>query len=362
VTDADRQAVEPGERLGNAGLAAADRGDAERIGLSRARLLDRVKKNGDKVADTPKHEMTAEKLGHIIRDGNRRAGEAADRVSEGAGEVEHVISYALNHMVAPRRSFADLLQLATSLGLDQVEIRNDLDGVPMRDGTPSDHVRAEAAAAGVRILSINALQRFNDWNDARAGEATALARYAQGCGAEALVLCPVNDANYRLAEPERLDRLCTALRGLAPILEDAGITGLVEPLGFAMSSLRFKADAIEAIEETGLGERFRIVHDTFHHYLSGEPRVFPEWTGLVHISGVDDPDLPLDRMRDEHRVLVDVDDRCGTLLQILALMEGYSGPYSFEPFAASVHAMDDIAGALEASMHWIDREIARVPA
>ena len=67
-------------------------------------------------------------------------------------------------------------------------------------------------------------------------------------------------------------------------------------------------------------------------------------------------------MRDEHRVLVDVNDRCGTLLQILALMEGYSGPYSFEPFAASVHAMDDIAGALEASMHWIDREIARVPA
>jgi hypothetical protein len=27
-----------------------------------------------------------------------------------------------------------------------------------------------------------------------------------------------------------------------------------------------------------------------------------------------------------------------------------------------VHGHDDIAGALEASMHWIDREIARVPA
>jgi 2-keto-myo-inositol isomerase len=265
-------------------------------------------------------------------------------------------------MVAPRRSLADLLRLANSLGLDQVEIRNDLDGVPMRAGTPPERVRAAAETAGVRILSINALQRFNDWNDARAGEATALARYAQGCGAEGLVLCPVNDANYRLTEPERLDRLHAALRALAPILEDAGITGLVEPLGFATSSLRFKADAIEAIEQTGLGERFRIVHDTFHHYLSGEPRLFPEWTGLVHISGVDDTDLPLERMRDEHRVLVDVNDRCGTLLQILALMEGHSGPYSFEPFAASVHALDDIAGALEASMHWIDREIARVPA
>jgi 2-keto-myo-inositol isomerase len=265
-------------------------------------------------------------------------------------------------MVAPRTTFAEFVELTTVLGLEQVELRNDLPGVPIGDGTPPERIREQAKAAGVRILSINALQRFNDWNDARAAEATALARYAQGCGAEALVLCPVNDANWRLSEPERRDRLHAALRALAPILEDAGITGLVEPLGFSTSSLRFKADAIEAIEETGLSERFRLVHDTFHHHLSGEPRIFPEWTGLVHISGVDDPDLPLDRMRDEHRVLVDVNDRCGTLLQILALMEGYSGPYSFEPFAASVHGLQDIAGALEASMHWIDREIARVPA
>ena len=192
-----------------------------------------MKKNGDKVADVRKHEMTAAKLAHIIPKAAVGSAKPPSGHQGGAGEVEHVISYALNHMVAPRRSFAELLELATSLGLDQVEIRNDLDGVPMRDGTPPDRVRAEAEAAGVRILSINALQRFNDWNDARAGEATALARYARGCGAEALVLCPVNDANYRLAEPERLTRLRAALRALAPILEDAGIMGLVEPLGFA---------------------------------------------------------------------------------------------------------------------------------
>jgi 2-keto-myo-inositol isomerase len=330
--------------------------------LGRARLLDRANKNGDKVADVHKARDDGREARAYHPEGSRRIGEAADRASGGAGEVEHVISYAINHMVAPRRSFADLLRLATSLGLDQVEIRNDLDGVPTRDGTPPERVRAEAEAAGVRILSINALQRFNDWNDARAGEATALARYARGCGAEALVLCPVKDATYRLAESERAERLRAALRALAPILEDAGIVGLVEPLGFATSSLRFKADALEAIEELELGERFRLVHDTFHHYLSGEARLYPEWTGLVHISGVDEPDLPLERMRDAHRVLVDVNDRCGTLLQILALMEGCDGPYSFEPFAASVHGLDDIAGAVEASMHWIDREIARVPA
>jgi 2-keto-myo-inositol isomerase len=276
--------------------------------------------------------------------------------------VNRVISYALNHMVAPRKSVAELMELASTLGLDQVEVRNDLDGVPIRDGTPPARIRAEAEAAGVRILSINALQRFNDWNDARASEAQALARYAQGCGAQALVLCPVNDVNYRVAKSERLGKLRDALRALAPILEGAGITGLVEPLGFEESSLRFKADAIETIEELGLKERFRIVHDTFHHYLSGETRMFPEWTGLVHISGVDDPDLPLDQMRDAHRGLIEGDDTLGNVGQIIALMKGYDGAYSFEPFAASVHATDDVAGSLEKSIRWIDREIARVPA
>jgi len=276
--------------------------------------------------------------------------------------VSHILSYAINHMVAPRKTFAELVGLATSLGLDQVEIRSDLPGVPISDGTPPGRIRAEAEAGGVRILSINALQRFNDWNDARAGEAEALARYARDCGASALVLCPVNDVDYRLSERERQVGLRTALRALAPILEDAGVTGLVEPLGFMESSLRLKGDAVGAIEDLEVGDRFRIVHDTFHHYLAGEVRLFPEWTGLVHISGVEDASLPLERLRDEHRVLVGADDLCGSLLQILALMEGYDGPYSFEPFAASVHALGDIAGALQSSMHWIDREIAKVPA
>ena len=276
--------------------------------------------------------------------------------------MSHVLSYALNHVVAPRKSLAELVELATALGLDQVEIRNDLPGVAISDGTPPKRIREQAEAAEVRILSINALQRFNDWNEERAREAARLAGYARDCSAAALVLCPVNDASWRRSDQERLDGLRQALRALAPILAEADIVGLIEPLGFAESSLRLKGEAVEAIEELELGERFRLVHDTFHHYLAGEARLFPEWTGLVHISGVEDASLPLERTRDEHRVLVGANDLSGALLQILALMEGYSGVYSFEPFARSVHGLGDIAGALELSMHWIDREIARVPA
>ena len=53
------------------------------------------------------------------------------------------------------------------------------------DGTPAENVKAAAEDAGVEILSINALQRFNEWNENREQEAVALARYAADCGAKA---------------------------------------------------------------------------------------------------------------------------------------------------------------------------------
>jgi 2-keto-myo-inositol isomerase len=274
--------------------------------------------------------------------------------------LSHLLRYAINHMVAPKKSFAELVALANALELDAVEIRNDLPGTAILDGTDAAQIREQAEAGGVRVLSINALQRFNEWNDAREVEARGLARYAQGCGAAMLVLCPVNDVSYRLAESQRLKGLRDALRALAPILADAGILGLIEPLGFQESSLRLKSEAVEAIEDQGLGEQFRIVHDTFHHYLSGEPHLLTDWTALVHLSGVDDQNLPLGTLRDAHRGLVGADDRLGNIAQIIALLAGgYDGPFAFEPFTVKLSAGEDIAGALESSIHWLDAELAK---
>jgi 2-keto-myo-inositol isomerase len=59
-------------------------------------------------------------------------------------------------------------------------------------------------------------------------------------------------------------------------------------------------------------------------------------------------------MRDSHRVLVDPTDRLDNLGQIRALRAGgYQGPFSFEPFAASVHALNDPDVAVRASMEHI---------
>ncbi len=257
--------------------------------------------------------------------------------------------FALNHMAAPRRDLAGFVALACELGIDAVEIRNDLDDTAIADGTPPGVVRATAEVAGLTILSINALQRFNDWTPARAAEAAVLADYAAACGARGIVLVPVCDGT-----PKNQEKLERALSALKPILLQRNLTGLVEPLGFAFSSLRSKADAAAAIAAVGGEGVFRLVHDTFHHYLAGESQLFPELTGLVHISGVADDAVSVADMRDGHRELVAADDRLDNVGQIAALVAGgYAGALSFEPFAPGVHDLADPAAALRESMAFI---------
>ena len=64
--------------------------------------------------------------------------------------------------------------------------------------------------------------------------------------------------------------------------------------------------------------------------------------GLVHISGVVDPKVSADEMRDPHRVLVDGQDRLGNVRQIAALQSaGYDGPISYECFSPDVQTLAD---------------------
>ncbi|MBB6484465.1 TIM barrel protein [Rhizobium lusitanum] len=267
------------------------------------------------------------------------------------------IRFALNHMCAPSMTLESFFAAAKELGIDNVEIRNDLAGNAILDGTPARAVRELAVRQGLTITSINALQRFNEWNDERAGEAAELIDYARDCGAKALVLVPVNDGSGR--EPDvRRANLRKALSALKPMLEAAGIVGLVEPLGFEICSLRLKSEAADAIEELGATSTFRLVHDTFHHHLAGEAATFPQLTGLVHISGVSDPDVSVADMRDPHRVLVDAEDRLDNVGQLRSLLSaGYAGPASFEPFASAVHALKEPIGALKESMAYIKGQL-----
>lgn len=269
------------------------------------------------------------------------------------------IRFALNHMAAPRLRLGEFFALAQKLGITEVEIRNDLSGNAILDGTPPATVKAAAEATGITIISINALQRFNEWTPAREAEAIQLADYARDCGARALVLVPKNDGTGR-ANGERQGNLRVALKALAPLLQSRGLIGLVEPLGFEICSLRLKSEAAEAIKATVGQGVFRLVHDTFHHHLAGEADIFPDMTGLIHISGVSDRSVSVPDMRDSHRVLVDAADRLDNIGQIRAMTEsGYSGPLSFEPFSAEVHALASAEPALRASINFIRSGVAK---
>ncbi len=116
------------------------------------------------------------------------------------------------------------------------------------DGTPAAQIGEIARANGLVIRSINALQRFEQFDAEREAEAIALARYARDCGAEALVLCPTNNRGDKRTAEERHAALVHALKSLKPILADHGIVGLVEPLGFEECAVRRKSQEVRAFE------------------------------------------------------------------------------------------------------------------
>ena len=272
------------------------------------------------------------------------------------------LQFALNRMCAPQMPFAAFAAMAQRLGVAAIEIRNDLAQVEMEDGSAGRQIGAIARDHGLCIRSINALQRFDQFDDARAGEAQALIDYALACGAQALVLCPTNSLRDARAADRRHDDLVAALTRLATMLTDHGLAGLVEPLGFEECAVRRKSQAVRALDAVGRPSCLGLVHDTFHHHLAGEDLMFPELTGLVHVSGVEDPALAPGAMRDGHRVLVGAADRLGNAAQLARLQRaGYRGLVSFEPFADEIAQAGDIEARLAASMRHLQAAVATSP-
>ena len=268
-----------------------------------------------------------------------------------------MIHFALNHMTVARLSFRELVALSNKLGCVGIEVRNDLPQ-PLFDGMDPAEAGAFIRDNGLRLLAVAEVKRFNDWSEDKAAEVLALMKIAQAAGAEAVSLIPRND-NLGMGNGERQANLRVALKALKPMLEDHGLIGMVEPLGFEICALRYKAEAVEGIEAVGGKGRFKLVHDTFHHTLAHGGPLFPEHTGIVHISGVVDQEVGLADMRDPHRVLVTPGDRLGNVEQIAALQAaGWNGPVSFEAFSPDVHAYGDPAAELARSCDLIRQGLA----
>lgn len=272
-----------------------------------------------------------------------------------------MLPFALNHMTVARLSYAELVDLAAALGCVGVEVRTDL-SQPNFGGLAPEAAGDLARSKGLRLLAVAQVNRFNDWSADRAQECLSLMKTARAAGAEAVCLIPRNDGKG-MGNGERQANLRLALKNIRPMLEDHDLIGMVEPLGFAICSLRHKSEAVEAIEALGAGDRFRLVHDTFHHTLAGGGDYFPDHTGIMHISGVVDPALSVDEMGDPHRVLVDDKDRLGNIEQIRALRAaGFGGAISMESFAPEVHASRTPKADLARSFEHIAAALAEVEA
>ena len=235
----------------------------------------------------------------------------------------------LNQKTARHFPWAGFLDLAQSLDCVGVEPRNDL-GRPFFDGIPPDEAGRMARERGLRLLGLSEVYPFNDWNAERAAEVRHLIDTAHAAGAETISLIPRVDGKGT-GDGVRQKVLRDVMREILPMLEGTNVVALIEPIGFARSSLRHKTELVEEIEAVGGPNRFKLVHDTFQHVIAGETELFAPYTGIVHISGISDPDVPLDETQDAHRILVDADDRCGNIEQIEGfLAAGYEGAFSFE--------------------------------
>ncbi len=269
------------------------------------------------------------------------------------------IKFGFNHMVSPSLTPDELIEAAVDLGAVAIELRNDIGANSLSDLATARRVGSKAKAAGLEVRSVNALYPFNVWNDERARQTETLAKLAQACGATGLVMCPLNEGKMLEDTPEKAAGLRAALNGARAILQAHGLKGFVEPLGFPVSSLRFKREALAAIDDIGGADVFSLVHDTFHHRGAGEKELFAARTGLVHISGLEDPAIGFTEMLDAHRVLVGPKDRLGNIEQLRRLYaDGFDGIVSFEPFAKEIHDLPDPIGAVRQSMAYVRGALA----
>ncbi|MEN3190249.1 MAG: TIM barrel protein [Atribacterota bacterium] len=268
----------------------------------------------------------------------------------------------LNRIIYPSLNLEDFFKFTADLGLSKVELRNDLPGKGIIDSYSPEQVKDLSKKYGIEILTINALQKFNlgKFLPQLIRELKELINLCLFMGCKAIILCPNNDTNDLRDSEEIFKETVKALKTFAPIFEESGLFGYIEPVGFKESSLNSIITALETIRESGC-PNYKIVHDTFHHHLGPdtfdviENKYIPSDIGLVHISGVESS-IPIEQYRDNHRILVTAQDRLENKKQIELLLKlGYKGDFSFEPFAQEVQCMEieEIKSAINESIEYI---------
>lgn len=264
---------------------------------------------------------------------------------------------SLNRILSPQLPLPEFLKLTADLGMKMAEVRNDFAERGVLDGLSEAQLKKALAETGVRIITINALYPFEHgkYLQANVEKLKGLIAEARKVSCPQIVLCPFNEASDPRTPAQRAGDLVAALNAYGPLFTEARMVGLIEALGFERSALRTKRAALDGIARCAWPKAFALLHDTFHHYLSGETEFFPRETALIHVSGVM-AGKPKAAIEDEDRVLVDASDVLDSRGQVAALLKaGCQAPISYESFSPRVRALavPELKKALLASVKYL---------
>lgn len=267
---------------------------------------------------------------------------------------------ACNRTVQPDLALPDFLAMVRNSGATAVEIRNDILGHELADGSDPARVRDKIGEAGLSVASVNALQRFNDWTPERADEARATFQAAAALGAPGVVLCPVIDPAFPTSANEKRAKLKEALTELRSLAEETGVRGYVEPLGMTHSTLKHQVEAVEVIDTLNAFGPLQLCYDTFQFFRCGDTRLFPEHIGLVHISGITRTDRTPAELDEPDRGLVGEYDRVDNLERLRDLADaGYDGYVSMEPFDPKAQSDPALSDALAKSLDHVTAQLQK---
>ena len=263
----------------------------------------------------------------------------------------------LNRVAKPQIPLKEFLKFTAGLGINYIEVRNDFTEIGILDGLTDTELDKAFRDTGIKALTINALYPFEDMKslEANLDKLKGLIQEAKRINCPYIVLCPLNDAADPRTPAQRAGELVQALDAYGPLFAKAGMVGLIEPLGFEICALRTKQAALAGIAKCSHPKCFALLHDTFHHYLSGETEFFPKETAIIDVSGVL-AGKAKPAITDEDRILVTEDDIMDNRGQVAALLAGgCTAAISYEPFSSQVRdlPLSELKSQLQASINYL---------
>ena len=264
---------------------------------------------------------------------------------------------SINHSTCPNLTYENFFKLANRLKITNVEIRNDLPNL-IFDSNSTSEIYNLKKEYNINIISINALQKFNIWDNERKEELLFLCRSANEINCEGIVLVPLNSGNFFEKEKHQT-LLKNSLKEIDFILSEYQLKGFIEPLGFKSSSLRYKSEVIDQLKTLRVDHNFSLVHDTFHHKVAEDESTYVENTSIVHISGVNNREIKECDFTDDMRELINESDQIKNIQQInYFLSNKYDGFFSIEPFSEKIQNSDNHYDLIKESLNYINKNIS----